>query len=83
LWALQQLKDGRELEPRVLDDESFQLSDDEVASSNESRVIVLNFIEVADLKEAVRIAQSHPGLRYGVIIEVRSWNDPRAQRPPQ
>jgi len=43
-------------------------------------VIALNFIEAADFAEAVKIAKTHPGLRYGVHIEVRPWTDPRAQR---
>ena len=81
--ALQQLKDGGNFESRVPDEESFQLGYDQAASRNESRVMALNFIEAADLKEAAKIAQLHPGLRYGVRIEVRFWNDPRAQRPPQ
>jgi len=41
-------------------------------------VIVFNFIEAADFSEAVTIAKTHPGLRYGVSIEVRPWSDPRA-----
>jgi len=41
-------------------------------------VIALNFIQATDFSEAEAIAKTHPGLRYGVNIEVRPWNDPRA-----
>ena len=27
---------------------------------------------------AVKIAETHPGLDYGIAIEVRPWRDPRA-----
>jgi hypothetical protein len=42
-------------------------------------VIGFNFIEAKDFGEAVQVAQTHPGLRYGVSIEVRPWTDPRTQ----
>jgi hypothetical protein len=76
-WALQQIKDGRWLEPRVLGDQSIRLGDSDGAASDGS-VIALNFIQATDFDEAVNIAKTHPGLRYGVSIEVRPWTDPRA-----
>jgi hypothetical protein len=45
---------------------------------HERPVIALNFIAAEDFDDAVRIAKTHPGLRYGVNIEVRPWKDPRA-----
>jgi len=76
-WALQQIKEGRGLEPRILGDESVRLEGTS-ASANDPLVIAFNFIEAADFSEAVTIAKTHPGLRYGVSIEVRPWSDPRA-----
>jgi hypothetical protein len=76
-WAMQQIKDGRNLEPRVLGDESYSLGE---STKIDKPVIALNFIEAADFAEAVKIAKTHPGIRYGVQIEVRPWTDPRAQR---
>jgi len=75
--ALQQIKDGRGLEPRILEDESVRLADTS-ATANDPQLIAFNFIEAADFSEAVTIAKSHPGLCYGVSIEVRPWSDPRA-----
>jgi hypothetical protein len=78
-WALKQVKGGRGLDPRILGEESLRLGDGSIAI-NESSVIALNFIEATDFSEAVKIAESHPGLRYGVNIEVRPWIDPRAPK---
>jgi hypothetical protein len=77
-WALQQIKEGRGLEPRVLGDQSIRLGDSAGAASD-GAVIALNFIQATDFDEAVNIAKTHPGLRYGVSIEVRHWTDPRAE----
>ena len=76
-WALEQLKKNRNFEPRVLGDEGQRLGN-EPAHANDGNVIALNFIEATNFEEALQIAKSHPGLRYGVQIEVRPWKDPRA-----
>ena len=74
-WALQEVK-THDLEPRVLGNESFYVGDGD-GSNHDRTVIALNFIKAADFDEAVKIAKTHPGLRYGVSIEVRPWTDPR------
>src|SRR5215470_17167587 len=76
-WALEQIKQGRNLEPRILGDESYRLGEDAGNKRDDAIVIALSFIEATDISEAVGIARTHPGLRYGVRIEVRSWMDPR------
>jgi hypothetical protein len=77
-WALEQLKDGRNFDPRVLGDESYRLEDGTAGANSDGPVIAFNFIEANDFSEAVELAKTHPGLRYGVRIEVRPWADPRA-----
>ncbi len=77
-WAKQHL-DSHKLDPRVLAEESYRLGDDPGGAATSGPVIALNFIEAKDFSEAVAIAESHPGLRYGVSIEVRAWRDPRAR----
>ena len=74
-WALQHVR-THSLEPRILADESYQLGDG--AANHGRQVTALNFIEADDLKQAVKIAETHPALDYGVAIEVRPWRDPRA-----
>ena len=81
-WALKQIKDGRGLEPRVLGDQSIRLGDSAGATSD-GAVIALNFVQATDFDEAVNIAKTHPGLHYGVSIEVRPWTDPRAASAPR
>jgi len=77
-WALEQIKHGRNLEPRMLGDESYRLGVDARDKSDDGTVVALNFIDATDINEAVSIAKTHPGLRYGVRIEVRSWMNPRS-----
>ncbi len=45
----------------------------------QNAVIAFNFLEAEGFKEAIEVAESHPGLKYGVSIEVRPWSDPRAR----
>ena len=71
------MKQSRNLEPRILGDESYRLGEDAHNKGDDGTVVALNFIEATDISEAVSIAKTHPGLRYGVRIEVRSWMDPR------
>jgi hypothetical protein len=78
-WAIQHINDGHRLDPRVLDDESRRVGDDASHAGGDGRVTALNFIEAIDFDDAVKIASTHPGLRYGIGIEVRPWKDPRAQ----
>ena len=46
------------------------------------RPLVTNqlFLEASDFDEAVRIAKTHPGTRYGGDIELRAWALPRSCR---
>jgi hypothetical protein len=77
-WATKHVSDGHGLDPRVLDNASDHLGDDAAQVDHDRTVIALNFIAAEDFDDAVRIAKTHPGLRYGVNIEVRPWKDPRA-----
>jgi hypothetical protein len=78
-WALEQLKGNRNFDPRVLGNESYRLGDSTDSTNGEGPVIAFNFVEANNFSEAVELAKTHPGLRYGVKIEVRPWIDPRAQ----
>lgn len=82
-WALCRLKNDPKFESRVLGDLSYRVRDGGEAGATGDSIIALNFIEASDIREAIEIAKGHPGLRYGVEIEVRPWKDPRAnvQKP--
>lgn len=81
-WAQKQAVDGRKLDPRLLVDEG-QLVGVEVKPlpapvASEGRIATLLFLEAVDLADAVKVAQTHPGTRYGATFEVRPWNAPAA-----
>src|SRR5262245_22021139 len=69
-WALQQIREGRGLDPRDLDAEAAILGDDASDARDRHPAIALNFIHAADFDEAVKIAKGHPGLRYGVSMRI-------------
>jgi hypothetical protein len=79
-WALRQNNDGRKLDPRILGQENYRIGPDgkgdPVGEIGDGPLIAITFLEARDFAEAVRIADSHPGLRYGVSVEVRSWAPP-------
>src|SRR6266516_5035082 len=81
-WVKQQIADGRKLEPRVLATEHDLVVSEENKSSASTysggTLVAINFFEAKDFEEAVKIAKTHPGLRYGLSIEVRPWTDPLA-----
>jgi len=83
-WALRQNDDGRKLNPRILGKENYRVGPDgkrgPVGETGDGPLIAITFLEARDFAEAMRIADSHPGLRYGVSVEVRSWAPPPA--PP-
>jgi hypothetical protein len=86
-WAQRQIKEERKLDPHILTGENRQLRPDgrhgPVSVSEEGNVTAIVFLEARDFAEAVKIAESHPGLRYGVSIEVRPWGPPPPAPPPQ
>ena len=86
-WALRQNDDGRKLDPRILGPENYRVGPDgkggPVGETGDGQLIAITFLEARDFADAVRIADSHPGLRYGVSVEVRPWAPPPppASRP--
>jgi hypothetical protein len=79
-WALSLRKEGRNLDPRILGEESYRVTLDNdkrpTPPSGEDPVAAILFLEAADFSEAVKIAKTHPGLHFGLNIEVREWSTP-------
>ncbi len=71
-WALAQIKEGRKLDPRILG----------APPISDGSVIAITFLEARDFSEAVAIAKTHPGPRYGVAVEVREWSLPQPPAIP-
>jgi hypothetical protein len=44
-------------------------------------VIAIDFLQSGTFAEAVQIAKSHPGIQYGMSVEVRPWAPPPAWPP--
>lgn len=74
-WAGALNKEGRKLDPKALSHETYRSG-----PNGERQVTNLLFLEASDFDEAVKIAKTHPGTRYGGNIEVRAWALPGAPR---
>jgi hypothetical protein len=84
-WARQQNTAGHRLDPRTLGEQKHRIAPNGKNSldsqTDETPLTAILFAEAHDFAEAVKIAESHPALRYGVItVEVRPWSSPLA--PP-
>jgi len=83
VWAIRQNGEGRKLDPRLLARESHRVDGEKAKIATDERVVVaITFLEARDFVEAVKIAESHPGPRYGVSVEVREWTSPVPQPSP-
>jgi len=78
-WAAALNKEGRKLDPRALSQETYRLAPEGESGANPERLVTnLLFLEASDVDEAMKIAKTHPGTRYGGNIEVRVWESPTA-----
>lgn len=80
-WAQRQNSKGHKLDPRMLGDNSYRIGpgDHEAPGGTGvgERLTAILFVEARDFAEAVSIAKTHPGLRYGAVsVEVRPWVRP-------
>lgn len=81
-WVKQVSDMGITLDPRSFGETlaSFSSESGEIVSGNSPTAPTLAaivFFDSADRDRAVHIARIHPGLRYGVSVEVREWTSPR------
>jgi hypothetical protein len=82
-WVKQVTDMGITLDPRNFGDTlaSFALEDSKVVSRNGltgPKPATIVFFDSPGGEQAVDIARIHPGLHYGVNVEVREWTSPRA-----
>lgn len=82
-WAQRQNADGRKLDPRILARESERIGANKGADVPPGAwpITALLFVEARDLADATRVAESHPGLKYGVTVEIRPWGPPAPTQP--
>jgi hypothetical protein len=75
-WARRQNDAGHKLDPRILAPESAHPESSTAVPADAWPVTALLFLEAHDLREAARVAESHPGRRFGAKVEVRPWAPP-------
>jgi hypothetical protein len=51
--------------------------------SSDPALVNIVFFDAPSKEEALEIARIHPGLHYGVTVEVREWSTPRLAVPAQ
>ena len=82
-WAQRGNNEGRKLDPRKLGEEHRWIGPDSkavpVAPDDCGTLANILFLEARDFAEAVKIAETHPGLHYRSSVEVRAWARPLAQ----
>ena len=82
-WVKQVTDMGVTLDPRSLEETLANFSADgtQIVSregSSDPTFRNLVFFDSASSEQAVTIARTHPGLRYGATVEVREWTSPRS-----
>jgi hypothetical protein len=87
-WVKKVTEMGVTLDPRNFGQTVANLSTKygELASRPEPEdpsLTTIVFFDVADGDQALAIARIHPGLRYGVTLELREWTPPRPAALPQ
>jgi len=79
-WALAQNAAGRELDPRMLGPAGvwWHPQGRIAASAGDTAqpLIALLFFSAHDADDAATVAQTHPGVRFGSSLELRSWAPP-------
>lgn len=79
-WARAQNAAGHRLEPRILEpDAPYPAAGSggkDPAGSGAWPLTAFLFLQAEDLAEAATIAASHPAVRFGAMLEVRSWAPP-------
>jgi hypothetical protein len=81
-WVKQVTENGVSLDPRNFGETAanFSKNGSGVVSHDGSRdpsLTTIVFIDAPTKEQAVDIARIHPGLNYGVAVEVREWTSPR------
>ena len=81
-WVKKVTDMGITLDPRNFGDTlaTFALEDSKVVSRDGSsgpKPATIVFFDSPSSEQAVDIARIHPGLNYGVTVEVREWTSPR------
>ncbi|HEX9201061.1 MAG TPA: hypothetical protein VF865_15990 [Acidobacteriaceae bacterium] len=85
-WVKHVTEMGIHLDPRNFaeTDANFSKQGNEIVSHEgpiDPTLSTIVYFDAAGKEQAVEIARIHPGLNYGVTVEVREWSTPRATPP--
>ncbi|MCU1274407.1 MAG: hypothetical protein JWO48_1838 [Bryobacterales bacterium] len=81
-WVQQVTEIGITLDPRSLGETAttFAVKGNDVVSrtgSNDPTLSTIVFFDSQSSDQASNIARKHPGMHYGVTVELREWTSPR------
>ena len=79
-WAKNVTSMGVDLDPRSFGSPLARLATSGNGGTGTSFANIV-FFDSASEEQAMHIAKTHPGLRYGATIELREWTPPRAAVP--
>lgn len=73
-WSSHLLSQGWKLEAGMLGTQCKKVNAEcETGAGVESPIVAVDFLQARDFTEAVEIAETHPGLCYGLSVEVRPF----------
>lgn len=76
-WVKQVREMGVNLDPRVLGESGAVLPESPSHNGTGPRLTNIVFFDASSQGDALSIARIHPGLHYGVIVDVREWTVPQ------
>lgn len=87
-WVKRVQEMGISLDPKALSHDAIRLSEQDGKITSQEGPIDpaltnLVFFDAASQEQALEVARIHPGLHYGVTVEVREWTFPVPTPPAQ
>ena len=87
-WVKRVREMGISLDPKALSPSAVRLSQQNGSvisqeGSADPTLTNLVFLDAAGEEQALEVARIHPGLHFGVTVEVREWTSPAANQPAQ
>jgi hypothetical protein len=85
-WVKKVTDMGITLDPRNFGETVANFAEDESKlvsrnGSSDPQFVTIVFFDAPNKDQAAEIARIHPGLHYGVTVEVREWASPRQLAP--
>jgi hypothetical protein len=87
-WVKRVGEMGITIDPKALSPSAVRLSQQDGSivtqeGSADPTLTNLVFFDASNQEQALEVARIHPGLHYGVNVEIREWTSPAANPPAQ